>query len=63
MTRFVRKETPVQRMTRNFLDDESATTAIEYALLGVFIAIAIISGVSSLGAQLNQAYVNIANGI
>lgn len=62
-TPFLAKETPVQQMTRNFLHDEIAATAIEYAVLGMFIAIAIVTGASTLGTQLNQAYLNIANGI
>jgi pilus assembly protein Flp/PilA len=57
------KETPVQRLIRNFLGDDAATTAMEYALLGVLVAIAIISGMSYVGSQLNQYYLNVANGI
>ena len=63
MTPFLVKETPVQRIARNFLHDEIAATAIEYAVLGMFIAIAIVTGAGTLGTQLNQAYLNIANGI
>ncbi len=36
--------------------DESAVTAIEYALLGTLIAVAIIAGVSALGTNLNNLY-------
>jgi pilus assembly protein Flp/PilA len=57
------KETPVQRLIRNFLADEAASTAMEYALLGVLVAIAVISGMSYVGSQLNQYYLNVANGI
>ncbi len=36
---------------------------MEYALLGVLVAIAVISGMSYVGSQLNQYYLNVANGI
>jgi Flp pilus assembly pilin Flp len=58
-----RKETTVQQLIRNFIADETATTAIEYTLLATFIAVALISGMSYVGTQLNQAFLNIANAL
>lgn len=51
------------QLIRNFIADECAASAMEYALLGVFIAIVIISGMSYVGTQLNQYYSNVANDI
>lgn len=38
------------------LQDESGVTSIEYALLGTLIAMAIIVGASTLGANLRDLY-------
>ena len=40
----------------HFLKEENATTSIEYALIGTLVAIAIITGVSLLGDNLNTLY-------
>jgi len=41
---------------RRFLADESAATAIEYALIAAGIAIAIISAVKGVGTQLSTKF-------
>jgi pilus assembly protein Flp/PilA len=41
---------------RRFLADESAATAIEYALIAAGIAIAIISAVKGVGTQLTTKF-------
>lgn len=43
-------------MVRRFLDDESGATAIEYGLIGMLIAVAIISGASSFANALNGLF-------
>jgi pilus assembly protein Flp/PilA len=41
-------------------DGERGITALEYALLGVLVAIALIVGATSLGVNLNASYNSIA---
>lgn len=53
----------MNELIRNFIADKSAASAMEYALLGVFIAIIIITGMSYVGTQLNQYYSSVANDI
>jgi pilus assembly protein Flp/PilA len=43
-----------------FLDDEAGTTAIEYALIGVGISVAILAGVQALGGSVSGMYDTIA---
>ena len=40
----------------SFLKDESGATAIEYALIGALIAIAIIGGMSALATGINGVF-------
>lgn len=49
------------KLIRRFMLCRQGVTAIEYALLGSGIALAIITGVSAAGASLNTAFTNIAN--
>jgi len=49
------------KLIRRFMRCRQGVTAIEYALLGSGIALAIITGVSAAGASLNTAFTNIAN--
>jgi pilus assembly protein Flp/PilA len=39
-----------------FIQDETAATAIEYALIAILISTAIILGATALGIELNTAY-------
>jgi len=41
---------------QKFIRDEDGVTAIEYALIAVLIAIAIVGSVTSLGGQLNTVF-------
>lgn len=41
---------------REFWNDESGATAIEYALIAAGIAVAIVAGVNALGTQLNTKF-------
>jgi pilus assembly protein Flp/PilA len=40
----------------NFIKDEKGATAIEYGLLAALIAVAIIVGVTAVGAGLNNTF-------
>lgn len=56
------------RLIRSFLCDESGATAIEYALIGGLISIAVISGATAVGngvgnlfGTVNNKYINATN--
>ena len=44
----------------NFLNDESGTTAIEYALIGVCISVGILIAVQSIGGSLSGVFEDLA---
>jgi pilus assembly protein Flp/PilA len=46
----------MRRACKIFLSDDSGATAIEYALLTSFLAIAIIGGLTALGTRLSQEF-------
>jgi pilus assembly protein Flp/PilA len=46
-----------------FLKDESAATAIEYALVAAGIALAIVTAVSNLGTTVNSQYMAIGTSL
>ena len=48
---------------RVFLADQSGATAIEYALLGSLIAVAIISALSTLGTKLSSTFSEISSSL
>lgn len=45
---------------KNFLNDESGATAIEYGLIAAGIAVAIISAVSSVGTAVSGTFQSVA---
>ncbi|MGE7369731.1 Flp family type IVb pilin [Neorhizobium sp. NPDC001467] len=49
------------RLIRAFLCDESGATAIEYALIGGLISIAVISGASALGNGVGNLFGYVTN--
>lgn len=51
------------RICARFLNDENAATAVEYALIGGFIALAIFVAVSTLGGQLSIRYNTVASNL
>ena len=51
------------KLIGRFIRDEGGITAIEYALLGVLVALAIIVGATALGTQLNTAFEAVKNSI
>ena len=44
-----------------FLRNELGATAIEYALLGSFLALAIVGGLTSLGTRLSSEFTEISS--
>jgi pilus assembly protein Flp/PilA len=48
-------------LAHNFLKDEHGATAIEYAMIGAFIAVAIVAAVTSLGTSLTGIFTNVDN--
>jgi len=46
---------------KSFLSDQSGVTAIEYGLIASLVGLAIITGATLLGNQLNLTFKNIAN--
>lgn len=51
------------KLFSRFLRDNSAATAIEYALIGAGISLAIIASVNSLGGTLNTNFTNLATSL
>lgn len=51
------------KLLSRFYNDESGATAIEYGLIATLIAVAIISGATLLGGNLNTKFSNIAKKI
>ncbi len=47
-------------MFARFMKDESGATAIEYGLIAALIAVAIITGATTLGSTLNSKFDSIA---
>lgn len=43
---------------KQFIRDESGTTAIEYALIATFLSIVIIGGLTTIGTKLSSQYIN-----
>ncbi len=48
-------------MFARFMNDESGATAIEYGLIAALIAVAIITGATTLGSTLNAKFDSIAS--
>jgi pilus assembly protein Flp/PilA len=46
---------------RNFIDDASGATAIEYGLIAGFLSIVIVVGVSIIGTSLESTFVSVAS--
>jgi len=47
---------------KNFMKCESGATAIEYALIGALVSVAIVGGAGSLGNSVNSSFQNASNG-
>jgi pilus assembly protein Flp/PilA len=48
---------------RETLQDDSGASSVEYALLASLIAVAIVTGVTTLGSTLNGIFGNAATGV
>jgi pilus assembly protein Flp/PilA len=48
------------RKLQAFLTDESAATAIEYALIAAGLSIVIVAAVNGLGTQLNTTFTSVS---
>nr|WP_179401031.1 Flp family type IVb pilin [Burkholderia guangdongensis] len=46
-----------------WIDDEGGVTSIEYALIGMLIAVVIVSAVSALGTKMHDLYQTVASQI
>ncbi|MGY5778091.1 Flp family type IVb pilin [Rhizobium sp. LEGMi135b] len=51
----------MSKLFSRFLKDESGATAIEYGLIAALISVAIITGATTLGGQLNTTFQNISS--
>jgi pilus assembly protein Flp/PilA len=53
----------MSKLVLRFLNDNSATTAIEYGLIAAGISVAIIAVVNGLGTQLNTTFGNVSTAL
>ncbi len=51
----------MSKFVQRFIQDESGATAIEYGLIAALIAVVIITGVTTLGNNLNNKFNFVAN--
>jgi pilus assembly protein Flp/PilA len=54
------KERDMKALVARFITDESGTTAIEYALIGVGISVAILAAVQAVGGSVSGLYDKVA---
>jgi len=50
-------------LTRQFLRDQSAATAIEYGLIAAGIAVAVITVVKGVGTKLKSTFTSVSNAL
>jgi pilus assembly protein Flp/PilA len=53
----------MRKILQRFLFDDSGATAIEYGLIAALVAVVIITGLTTLGTQLNASFSNVAANI
>jgi pilus assembly protein Flp/PilA len=53
----------MKTLVRNFWNDESGATAIEYGIIAALIAVAIIGAVTAVGTQLSATFTSVKNGL
>jgi pilus assembly protein Flp/PilA len=51
------------QMIKQFLNDESGATAIEYGLIAALIAVVIITGVTAVGTKLSTTLTNVSTSL
>jgi pilus assembly protein Flp/PilA len=57
--RLFTRKVVMKRIVTNFLADQTAATAIEYALIAAGISIAIVAGVNGLGTTLGSKFTTV----
>ena len=50
-------------LLKSFLRNESGATAIEYAMIAVFISIVIVTAVTTIGTKLTASFVAVGAGL
>jgi pilus assembly protein Flp/PilA len=66
MSRWYRCQGKVEEamsILRRFISDQSAATAIEYALIASSISIVILAAATSIGSSLKGTFTNVSNGL
>jgi pilus assembly protein Flp/PilA len=53
----------MRTFVKNFINDESGATAIEYGLIAALIAVVIITAVTTVGTRLSGQFNNIGNAV
>lgn len=53
----------MRNLVKNYMNDESGATAIEYGLIAALIGVAIITGAKSLGTELNSKFDTISKNV
>ena len=53
----------MQNLIKNFINDESGATAIEYGLIAALIAVAMIAGASQLGGAIDSKFQEVATSL
>jgi pilus assembly protein Flp/PilA len=57
----MRREVSLRKFLRNFVDDTSGVTAIEYALIAALIAVAAITAFTLVGTSLSSTFSAVAS--
>lgn len=53
----------MRALIMNYIRCESGATAIEYAFIASFVAMALIAGLTAIGGALNNKFVIVSNGL
>jgi len=53
----------MQNLIKNFIQDESGATAIEYGLIAALIAVAMIAGATQLGTAIDTKFSEVATSL
>ena len=53
----------MSKFVSRFIQNKSGATAIEYGLIAALVAVAIITGLSTLGNKLNATFSSVANNV
>jgi pilus assembly protein Flp/PilA len=53
----------MQNLIKNFVNDESGATAIEYGLIAALIAVAMIAGATQLGESIDDKFQDVSTAL